>query len=84
MTQPTLRGQVALLTGASRGLGVVIAHTLAREGIHLALLARSSAPLQQLAGELGALGVRAPTFLGESRPSDVAEGVLTAISRDGR
>jgi short-subunit dehydrogenase len=54
-----LRGRTAILTGASHGLGPHIARALAREGVHLALAARSEAPLQALATELAATGVRA-------------------------
>jgi NAD(P)-dependent dehydrogenase (short-subunit alcohol dehydrogenase family) len=37
-----LRGRKVLLTGASRGLGVYIAHALARCGADLALTARTA------------------------------------------
>ena len=40
-----LKGRVAILTGASRGLGVHIARALAKEGVHLALAARSEEAL---------------------------------------
>jgi NAD(P)-dependent dehydrogenase (short-subunit alcohol dehydrogenase family) len=42
-----LAGRVALVTGASRGLGLAIGHALARDGAKLALMARPSEELAQ-------------------------------------
>lgn len=53
-----LRGKNALLTGGSRGIGLVIARTLAAEGINLALAARSAAALEAVARELAESGIR--------------------------
>ena len=39
-----LSGKVGIVTGASRGIGRAIAETLAAEGMHLTLAARSRAP----------------------------------------
>ncbi len=86
MTHPTpqgtrpLQGQVALLTGASRGLGVVIAEALARQGVNLALVARSAEPLVQLAGQLRALGVRAEPIVGDVSLADQRERILRESS----
>jgi NAD(P)-dependent dehydrogenase (short-subunit alcohol dehydrogenase family) len=40
----TLRGATAIVTGASRGIGLAIAKALAREGVRLALLSRAKPP----------------------------------------
>jgi short-subunit dehydrogenase len=48
----TLRGHTALVTGASRGIGVFIARRLAREGMHLVLSARDEGKLTALRDEL--------------------------------
>jgi short-subunit dehydrogenase len=48
-----LQGRLALVTGASRGLGRLIARTLAEEGMRLVLAARSAEELGTLARELG-------------------------------
>jgi 3-oxoacyl-[acyl-carrier protein] reductase len=49
-----LKGRVALVTGASAGLGRTIARLLAEEGCRLALLARRRPLLESLAAELPA------------------------------
>jgi short-subunit dehydrogenase len=51
-----LKGRRALVTGGSRGLGVYIARSLAREGVDLVLVARDSAKLDAVAKECRALG----------------------------
>jgi NAD(P)-dependent dehydrogenase (short-subunit alcohol dehydrogenase family) len=51
-----LDGQVAVVTGASHGLGRAIALGLAREGCGVALAARSAEPLYALAAEIAAAG----------------------------
>ena len=48
----SLNGKVALVTGASRGLGAAIASTFAAQGAKLALTSRSAEPLQELAAKL--------------------------------
>jgi NAD(P)-dependent dehydrogenase (short-subunit alcohol dehydrogenase family) len=50
---------VALVTGASRGLGRSIAHRLARDGHAVGLVARSQADLRQVCAELETAGARA-------------------------
>ncbi|MCE3234521.1 MAG: putative short-chain dehydrogenase [Vampirovibrio sp.] len=47
-----LSGQVAIITGASQGIGEAIAHHLARLGLHLVLCARNTQKLAQLADRL--------------------------------
>ena len=54
-----LQGRTALITGASRGIGLYVAKTLAKEGMNIVLAARSSQLLEELAVELRQLGVRA-------------------------
>src|SRR3989454_5704635 len=49
-----LRGRTALITGASRGIGLAIAKTLAAEGVSLRLAARDAERLNKVCQELGA------------------------------
>ncbi|MBM7704738.1 3-ketoacyl-ACP reductase [Metabacillus iocasae] len=57
MTQ-VLKGKVALITGAGKGIGRSTALALAKEGVHIGLMARTEADLQSVASEVEALGVQ--------------------------
>lgn len=54
-----LKGKVAVVTGASRGIGKGIAMGLAREGCNVVICARGEEALEQAAGEIEGEGVRA-------------------------
>jgi 3-oxoacyl-[acyl-carrier protein] reductase len=56
-TEGTLKGQVAVVTGASRGIGLAIARRLGGLGAKLSLCARNADKLQNVADELKNAGV---------------------------
>ena len=58
-----LAGRIALVTGASRGLGAAIARRFAAEGAHLILAARTQGALEELDDEIRASGREPPTLL---------------------
>lgn len=64
----TLTGKVAVVTGASRGLGQVVAALFAREGAKVVLAARSTKDIEQNAADLRAEGLEAIAF-----PCDVSD-----------
>jgi len=54
-----IEGKVALVSGASRGIGLAISRALAAEGARVAMVARNLAPLAEAAQPLGALAIAA-------------------------
>ena len=54
----SLNGKNALITGAGKGIGKAIAIALAKEGVNLAILARTQQDLEVLSDELRNLGVK--------------------------
>ena len=51
-----LEGKLALVTGASRGLGYSVAKSLAARGAHVVAVARTSGALEELDDEIQAAG----------------------------
>jgi NAD(P)-dependent dehydrogenase (short-subunit alcohol dehydrogenase family) len=59
MSEKKLGGKVAVITGASRGLGKAMALALGGAGADVALVARDMRQLEQVASEIGQAGGRA-------------------------
>lgn len=53
----SLQGKTAIITGAGKGIGRATAIALAKEGVHLGLLARTEADLQKVADEVKHEGI---------------------------
>jgi len=54
-----LEGRIALITGASRGIGRAVALRFAKEGAHVILVARTIAALEEVDDEIQAIGGQA-------------------------
>lgn len=80
-----LAGQVALVTGASRGLGAAMARGLAAAGACVAICSRKAEPLEKVAAEVRAQGgdvLAAPAHVG--RDDEVAALVARTVETFGR
>lgn len=69
MTQKMLEGRLALVTGASRGIGAATAEALARAGAHVILTARTAGALEEVEDRIHQAGGNATIA-----PLDLIEG----------
>lgn len=80
-----LKGKVALVTGASEGIGRAIAARLAALGMQVVAVARNQARLAELAQEIGAAGGECLGHPADLRQRAAAEAaVAAALARFGR
>ena len=78
-----LTGKVAMVSGASRGLGRAMARALADEGMHLSVCARTRDALNEAVVELSRAG-SAVGFVGDlTRPEDAQKWVDETVARFG-
>jgi NAD(P)-dependent dehydrogenase (short-subunit alcohol dehydrogenase family) len=77
-----LQDQVALIVGASSGMGLATARLFAREGARLALAARSAGKLQALAAELGPPALACPVDVEDAAAAErMVAGVVDHFGR---
>jgi 3-oxoacyl-[acyl-carrier protein] reductase len=75
-----LSGKVAIITGASRGIGRAIATKFAQEGANVAFTFLSSIEKgKELEAELSSLGVKAKGYQSDAASSKACEELVTAV-----
>jgi len=80
-----LAGRVALVTGASQGIGHACALALAREGATVAVAARNRQKLDELVGEIVAAGGKAAAFVIDVADEEqVKSGIKAALGQFGK
>jgi 3-oxoacyl-[acyl-carrier protein] reductase len=81
-----LKGKIAVITGASRGIGKAVAMRLAENGVNVVLAARTQGPLDEAVREIkkktGAQAIGVPTDV--AKLADLENLVNTTIKEFGR
>ncbi len=79
-----LTGQVALVTGGSRGLGLQMAYALGEAGARIMLSSRKAADLEEAAAELQDAGIDARWIAADcGKPEDIARLAAETVERMG-
>jgi len=82
---PSLSGTVALVTGASSGIGAATARRLAEQGARVALAARRTNRLESLKEEIAGAGGDAIAIEADvterSQPEDIADAISYIVTR---
>lgn len=76
----TFQGKTALITGASSGIGLALAHELSRRGAHVILTARSTDKLEAEAETIRKSGNQAHTFTADLSVPGSAETLYSEIA----
>jgi len=78
-----LEGKIALITGASKGIGRAIAHTFAAQGAHVAFTYLSSVEQgESLVAELKVKGVDAKGYRSDASNYEAAQELIADVVRD--
>jgi 3-oxoacyl-[acyl-carrier protein] reductase len=76
-----LAGKAAIVTGASRGIGLASARMLAAEGAAVLLVGRSAAALETAAADCGEAGGQAAGFTADVTAPDAGERIVVECER---
>ncbi len=80
-----LEGRVALVTGASQGIGHACALALAREGASVAVAARNQQKLEELVSQITTAGGKAAAFVIDvAEEEQVKSGIKSALGQFGK
>ncbi len=74
-----LKDRIALITGASRGIGAAIAKAYAKEGAHVVLVARTTGALEELDDEIQAAGGKATLVPLDMEKTELIDGLAAPL-----
>jgi len=77
-----ISGKNALITGAGKGIGKAIAIALAKEGVNVALLARTQSDLDKLAKELAGYNVKISTVTADVSNIESVNNAVAKVQSD--
>ncbi|WRP05834.1 3-ketoacyl-ACP reductase [Rossellomorea aquimaris] len=78
----SIDGKIAYITGAARGIGKATALELAREGVHVGLIARTESTLEQVAEEARSLGVKASLAVADISDMEQVEIAISKLKNE--
>src|SRR3954447_5569866 len=84
MSEKFLAGRIALVTGASRGIGAATAEALARAGAHVVITARTAADLEAVEERIHGAGGSATIAPLDLTESDSIARLATAVGERWR
>ncbi len=77
-----LKGKVAFVTGAARGIGKATALHLAKEGVNVGLLARTEKTLKEVASEIERFGVKVAYATADVSSKEQVEAAISSLTND--
>ncbi len=78
----SLQGKVAIVTGGARGIGKATVIALAKEGVHVGLIARNEGALQEAAAEAEGHGVKAAYAVADVSSKEQVDAAIEAIKTE--
>ncbi|MCK8486622.1 3-ketoacyl-ACP reductase [Paenibacillus sp. MBLB2552] len=78
----SLKGKVAIITGAARGIGKATAVALAKEGVNVGLIARTESTLKEVAAELEGTGVKVAYAAADIASKEQVEAAVETLKNE--
>ena len=78
----SLKGKIALVTGAGKGIGRAIVIALAQEGVSIGLIARTEKDLQNVAAEVALLGVKTSIAIADVSDINSVNAAVESIQKN--